>query len=86
MKFTKKEIDELRFLTTINNHLEARLFIAKKLDNQALIKTVEALIGLHDSPYIDYKLIHKIRFNFEENLYIQITKNIENAEEVIASL
>ena len=86
MKFNKEDMQELRHLTAINNHLKARLFIAQKLENQTLIETVKALIILHDSPYIDFKLIHKVRFSFEKNLYTQITKNIENAEEVISSL
>ena len=86
MRFIQKDIQELRDLTAINNHFAARLFIAEKMNNEAMIKTVEALTVLHDSPYIDYKLLHKIRFSFEERLYIQITKNIENSDEVIASL
>ena len=86
MRFNKEDIQELRDLTAINNHLKARLFIAKKLKNEAMIETVKALIILHDSPYVNFQLVNKIRFNFEKNLYTQITKNIENAEEVISSL
>ena len=86
MRFNKEDIQELKHLTAINNHLAARLLIAEKLENKAMIETVKALILLHDSPYIDFKLIHKVRFSFEEKLYLQITKNIENSEEVISSL
>ena len=86
MRFIQKDIQELKDLTAINNHLLARLFIAEKLENKALIKTVEALMVLIDSPYVNFQLLYKIRFSLEERLYIQITKNIENSDEVIASL
>lgn len=85
-QYSDKELKKIARMTNRNQHLEARLFIAKKAGYEKHRKAYLALIALRDAMGHTPKGAEQVRSDLDKDLRKYISKDYDNWKELWGNL
>ena len=77
----EKDIKMLAKMTDMNNHNEARIYLARKLGNKNLIKAYDAIMVLH-SIFNQMNEMMSARYRLDKMLFTQAKRYFSNFKDI----